>query len=482
MARTDNLKNYLTDVAEAIREKTNTTDKIKASEFDDKIRGISGASEQWEWALNNVINFGSANPTFFKDNTYLKVLPNYFEDKCLEITNWSNAFSGCANLIEANINTSNGTNFSSIFYNCSKLINIINTGDFSKGLDFTNAFRNTRVTDDSVQKFSFDSITNGFAMFGYGTNITQLPKFNHETITNMREMFRKCSLSDLGTEDLNFPNVTNATRIFDETQITKVPNLSFPEATTAEGLFYRCSKLNNFLQNLDIPKVTTVSLLFKDCTSLTEIGSIEAPLATVSNDMFNGCTKLTTIGDLKLNVCTNINSAFYNCTNLKTIGVLSIPKVPKFNQPFYNCKVLESIEQFNVSSALNLDSLFAQSNNLKSIDFVNSTSKVTNFSSLFSKKTMLETVKGLDLSSATNVSNMFLGCSNLKNVTFVENSIKISFNLGDSPLLTDESIQSLINGLATVTSQQTLTLHADVKSKLTAEQNDTITSNNWELA
>lgn len=66
MARTDNLKNYLTDVANAIREKTKTTDKIKASEFDDKIRGISGASEQWEWALNNVINFSSANPTFLR--------------------------------------------------------------------------------------------------------------------------------------------------------------------------------------------------------------------------------------------------------------------------------------------------------------------------------------------------------------------------------------------------------------------------------
>ena len=432
MARTDNLKNYLTDVADAIREKTNTTDKIKASEFDTKIRGISGASEQWEWALDNVINFGSANPTFFRGNTYLKVLPNYFNDKCLEITNWSNAFSNCFNLTEANINTSNGTNFNSIFYNCSKLINVINTGDFSKGLDFTNAFRNTRVTDDVVQKFSFDSITNGFGMFGYGSKITQLPKFNHETITNVSEMFWSCSLSDLGTEDLNFPNVTNAALAFGETQITKVPNLSFSKATT-------------------------VYQLFKGCTSLTKIGNINAPLVTDLRDVFNGCT------------------------NLKTIGVLSIPKVQTFNNLFYNCKVLESIEQFNVSSATDLASLFAQSNNLKSVDFVNSTSKVTNFSSLFFGKTMLETAKGLDLSSATNVTNMFLGCSNLKNATFVKNSIKISFNLGSSSLLSNESIQSLINGLATVETAQNLTIHNDVATKLTDEQKATISSKNWEI-
>lgn len=432
MARTDNLKNYLTDVADAIREKTNTTDKIKASEFDTKIRGISGASEQWEWALDNVINFGSANPTFFRGNTYLKVMPNYLEDKCLEITNWSGAFSECTNLTEANINTSNGTNFSSIFYNCSKLINVINTGDFSKGLDFTNAFRNTRVTDDAVQKFSFDSITNGSAMFGYGTKITQLPKFNHETITNMGEMFWQCSLSDLGTEDLNFPNVTNAEWVFGETQITKVPNLSFQNTTSVKGIF-------------------------RDCQKLTSVANFNIPNAT------------------------NVEEAFSGCTNLKTIGVLFIPKVQTFNNLFYNCKALESIEQFNVSSATNLASLFAQSNNLKSVDFVNSTSKVTNFSGLFAGKTVLETAKGLDLSSATNLASMFASCSNLKNITFVENSIKINFNLGSSSLLSNESIQSLINGLATVETTQNLTIHNDVATKLTDEQKATISSKNWNI-
>ena len=408
MARTDNLKNYLTDVADAIREKTNTTDKIKASEFDDKIRGISGASEQWEWALNNVINFSSANPTFFKGNKYLKVMPNYLNEECAKITNWSNAFNNCSNLVDVDIDTSSGTNCTSMFRACTKL------------------------TSEGIKNLNFNKITSGFAMFGYGSKITQLPKFNHETITNMCEMFWNSSLSDLGEEDLNFPNVTNANSIFGKTQITKVPNLSFPKATTAYQLFI-------------------------GCTSLTKIGNINAPLVTDLRDMFNGCTKLT------------------------TIGKLSIPKVQTFNNLFYNCKALESIEQFNVSSATNLASLFAQSNNLKSVDFVNSTSQVTNFSSLFSGKIMLETVKGLDLSSATNLTSMFASCSNLKNVTFAENSIKISFNLGDSPLLTDESIQSLINGLATVETAQDLIIHKDVDAKLTDKQRTNIRTKKWNI-
>lgn len=408
MARTDNLKNYLTDVAEAIREKTNTTDKIKASEFDDKIRGISGASEQWEWALNNVINFSSANPIFFKGNKYLKVMPNYFNEECAKITNWSNAFNGCSNLVDVDIDTSAGVNFTSTFRACTKL------------------------TNESIKNLNFDKMTNGFAMFGYGTKITQLPNFNHETITDMGEMFWQSFLSDLGTEDLNLPNVTNAEWVFGETQITKVPNLSFPKVTSVKGIF-------------------------------------------------RGCQKLTSVANFNIPNAINVEEAFSGCTNLKTIGTLFIPKVQTFDNLFYNCKVLESIEQFNVSSATNLASLFAQSNNLKSVDFVNSTSKVTNFSGLFAGKIMLETVKGLDLSSATNLASIFASCSNLKNITFVENSIKINFNLGSSSLLSDESIQSLINGLATVETAQNLTIHSDVATKLTDEQKATISSKNWNI-
>lgn len=41
MARTDTLNNFLTDVADAIRSKTETTGKIPASEFDTRIAGIT---------------------------------------------------------------------------------------------------------------------------------------------------------------------------------------------------------------------------------------------------------------------------------------------------------------------------------------------------------------------------------------------------------------------------------------------------------
>ena len=356
------------------------------------------------WALDT-IGFGKSKPKAFAGNNRLYYFPRFMNSRCLEIIDWSGAFSECTNLTEANINTSNGTNFSSIFYNCSKSINVINTGDFSKGLDFTNAFRNTRVTDDVIQKFSFDSITNGFGMFGYGTKITQLPKFNHETITDMGEMFWSCSLSDLGTEDLNFPNVTNAAWTFGETQITKVPNLSFSKATTAEGLFQNCSSLIG-IANLNMPKVTRVIKMFNNCISLERI-------ERTANSLCRGD-------------CNNFASG---CTSL--------------------------------------------------IEFDQDTSKVTSFYHMFDGDTSLETIKTIDGTASQGFASTFLNCSALKNIEITPSTIKCNISFGDSPLLTDASIQNIIDGLATVTTAQTITFHKDIA--LTDAQKQTINEKGWTL-
>ena len=64
MARTNNLKNFLTDVGEAIREKTETTEPIKATEFDTKINDINtginidGIIEEYQVASGGNVNAG----------------------------------------------------------------------------------------------------------------------------------------------------------------------------------------------------------------------------------------------------------------------------------------------------------------------------------------------------------------------------------------------------------------------------------------
>jgi hypothetical protein len=102
----------------------------------------------------------------------------------------------------------------------------------------------------------------------------------------------------------------------------------------------------------------------------------------------------------------------------------------------------------------------------------------------FIHDTYIETIGVLNLSGAVNASSytdMFSGNNSLTNLEIVPETIKYSIRI-PSAVLSDESIESIIDGLATVETAQTLTLNATVKAKLTETQLATITSKNWSVA
>ena len=74
MARTDNLKVFLTDVADAIRTKKGTTELIPANTFDTEIESISGGKEEQ-----------SKSVTITKNGTQT-VIPD--ENKCFQSLNF----------------------------------------------------------------------------------------------------------------------------------------------------------------------------------------------------------------------------------------------------------------------------------------------------------------------------------------------------------------------------------------------------------
>ena len=112
------------------------------------------------------------------------------------------------------------------------------------------------------------------------------------------------------------------------------------------------------------------------------------------------------------------------------------------------------------------------------------TAKINQMLRAFLNSVIEEIERPFDLSSIINVNNIssaFHQAFYLREVRFVPETIKFGMVFSSS-VLSDGSIQSIIDGLATVETAQTLTLHTDVKAKLTDEQLATITSKNWNLA
>lgn len=138
----------------------------------------------------------------------------------------------------------------------------------------------------------------------------------------------------------------------------------------------------------------------------------------------------------------------------------------------------------------NLNQFATNSGSLKILTLNFSTEKVTNWSNWLSMDgsagpNRIETITNpLDLTSGSWGSqfNCF-GQTRLKNIKFVPNTIYKNFYLPQTSVLTDESIQSIIDGLADLTGadSQTVYLHSSVVSKLTDEQMTQISNKNWNV-
>lgn len=112
------------------------------------------------------------------------------------------------------------------------------------------------------------------------------------------------------------------------------------------------------------------------------------------------------------------------------------------------------------------------------------TSKVTKFNGMLHPNyTKMESIYGeIDCSSVTtSVINGFNG-NELITITFKPETIKKSIYFKVASNLSDESVQSIINGLAPTETALTLTLHSNVKERLTEEQIAAINEKGWTLA
>lgn len=136
--------------------------------------------------------------------------------------------------------------------------------------------------------------------------------------------------------------------------------------------------------------------------------------------------------------------------------------------------------KLDFSKATNMNYTFAYGGILKKlpvIDMSSATSTTSTFAEYMGESLSLIVGEQNNLSSST-----FNYCTNLVNLT-ISGTIGKSITLKDSPLLTLESVQSIIDHLKDLTgaTAQTLTLHATVGAKLAQAQKDAITAKNWTL-
>ena len=279
-------------------------------------------------------------------------------------------FSGFSNMttIEGleNLNTSEVTDMSWLFYNCYGI----------ESVDLSN-YNTAKVTSMEDMFRGMSKITS-----------LNLSSFNTSNVTNMKGMFRGCkSLTSVtGCENVKFTNVTDMSYMFYAS-----PKLDLSSTATLMG----------GLMLANTGKVTTMSWMFAGnegteiYISLMGTGSL-----TRTKGMFYGCKNLTKLNITKLNTSKVVTMAymFAECPKLNLNGITDWNK-------------------FSTASVTTMEGMFKNCAAMSYLKLTNwNTTKVTNMKDMFSGCKALKTlIVGSDFSVAgmTSQTNVFTGVTGL---------------------------------------------------------------------
>ena len=165
--------------------------------------------------------------------------------------------------------------------------------------------------------------------------------------------------------------------------------------------------------------------------------------------------------------------------------VLHLKKAVNAQYGFYESNVKSVTLIAEQAGAAMFDFCFRNCTNLQVVDMKDYQATITSIGYAFYYSQKLKSIYGaLDISRCSSANGTFDQCTLLEDIEFAPNTTKVSISFSRSPLLTDKSIQSIIDGLADLTGStaKTLTLHASVGANLTDAQKAVISAKNWTLA
>ena len=149
-----------------------------------------------------------------------------------------------------------------------------------------------------------------------------------------------------------------------------------------------------------------------------------------------------------------------------------------YNASFMNAVNLERIDFYIANPFTSHNGFFRGTSKLKYVKGVNM-SNSKNMGLMFSGSGIEIIEEPLDISRVTMTSNAF-ACDNLREIRFVPETINRTIDFSRCSKLSAQSIQSIIDGLATVTATQALKINSAIV--LTDEQKASITAKGWTLA
>ena len=285
----------LVNIADAVRAKKGITGEMTLDAIASNITSIPTSENNAKYDFTGSGSKSSGNLTSYLTTVDLTGFDtsNY--------TNMSSMFENCSSLTSldlSNWNTSKVTSMSSMFSNCKSLTTLdLSNWNTSKVTSNYNMFYNCEsLTTLDLSNFDTSNITDIFGMFSMCSSLTSLnlSNFNTGKVTNMNDMFQKCK--SLTTLDLS--------------------NWNTSKVTSMGSMFWYCSKLSNLTLGTDWASNSGIDSFNLSSCPLTRESAVDVinKLATRSNSPVITFSNQVGLYQSEIDVVTNKGWSVSGCS------------------------------------------------------------------------------------------------------------------------------------------------------------------------
>lgn len=307
------LTTKLTNIAEAIRNKTNTTDKLTLDEMPNKIASIeTGGGDVSDYFVTEITDSTIINS--FALGKQMKKWPSITLSPT--VNTMYSMFNGYTGEELPNINTSH-----------------VETLNY--------AFANAKTITDT-SKYNFENVTTANSAYSQCSNLINAPT-NYPKLKTADSMFKDCT--NLQIEEINAPLLENGYYMFNNCgKLTSHLITDAPYLTNASYMYYGCYKMSGIVPTFNFPEVTNISYMLGYEYEITKVSNQSFPKATSAANFLQRCDALIEVGDINIPLATNISYFFYNSSAIQKIGKITGNSLTNINSAFGGVSALTDFD------------------------------------------------------------------------------------------------------------------------------------------
>ena len=330
MAKNDNLGDFLTDIANAIREKKGTIGSINAQNFASEIASIEiGGGEGGDTPTPDMPVIGDGKTYLYiniSTNGRLNV-PLYFSQTLANgvTIDWGDGGATQTLSGTGNVNTTH------TYADVGEYVISLNP---ASGCTLGFGHSSTSYCVMGLSNNAGRVYCSMLQAVEIGKNITSIDEYAFHNCYSLTNVVIPQSITSIGS--YAFATCYSLTNVVIPQSITSIGEYAFdscsltsveiPQGVTsiATGVFFRCYSLTNVVIPQSITSIGTYA--FNDCHSLTSV-VIPQGVTSIGNYAFQGCYSLTSV-EIPQGVTSIGNYTFNNCYSLASVvipqGVTSI--------------------------------------------------------------------------------------------------------------------------------------------------------------